>query len=89
MIVGSIKYPVSSEYFPPQIISASFACFANSIYEIMSLKAFLSITALTKFEKSSTSPIFNSFVVEMSFDFSFFQIDSGIYALEAAEHFCP
>ena len=59
------------------------------MYEVILSKAFSSITAFTKFVKSSGSPIF---IVESSFNrFSLIGSHklSGIYTLDGALHFCP
>ena len=65
IIVGSIKYPTESSQLPPNIISASSELEASSIKSFIESKEFLSITALTKFEKSLGSPIF---IVDISFN---------------------
>ena len=59
------------------------------MYDVILSKAFSSITAVIKLEKSSGLPILkestSSTIVFCTSGHMFF----GIYALDAAEHFCP
>ena len=71
------------------MISASGCIFIYSMYDTLLSNERSSITALTKFVKFSVLPILNDLTSFTNSCSIFFQTDFGIYAREAAEHFCP
>src|SRR5690606_21837196 len=87
--VGSINHPFDLSYPPPTTISASFDALASSIAFANLSKDDSVITAEIKFDISSGDPILKDFTSSITWFFTSSHKDAGIYALEAAEHFCP
>src|SRR5215212_2782625 len=83
-----MKYPFDLSYPPPKTISV-LSFFALSMYDVILSKEVSSITAFTKLVKSSVGPTFIDFKSATIFSLKLFQSDLGIYARDAAEHFCP
>src|SRR5262249_712421 len=84
-----MKYPFDLSYVPPATISTFLSAFAASMYFASLSNDFSSMTALTKLEKSSVGPILNDARSGCSPAFTSSQRFEGMYAREAAEHFCP
>ena len=84
-----MNHPLLLSLPPPTTILHSGSFLALSIYPVIFVKAFSSITAVIKFVKSLQSPILILFISEIRFSSIPFHTEFGMYALLAAEHFCP
>src|SRR5690606_28599952 len=87
--VGSINHPFDLSYPPPTTISASFDVLASSIAFANLSKEDSVITAEMKFPISSGDPILKDFTSSITKFLTSFHNEVGIYARDAAEHFCP
>src|SRR5690606_37721475 len=89
MTVGSIKYHFDLSDPPPTRIVFLGFLRACSMYPVILSNVLSSITALMKFPKSSTPPIRKLPMSATRRSFTSSQRLEGIYARDAAEHFCP
>ena len=84
-----MKYPEDLSQLPPAITLALVDFLAESMYDLILVNDFSSMTAVIKLVKSSTEPMLKLFIPAVSFFLTATARLEGIYALDAAEHFWP
>src|SRR5690554_4211878 len=84
-----MNQPFDLSYPPPTITSASEEAFASSMAFANLSKEASVITADIKLLMSSGDPILKVFTSSVTYRFTSPHNEAGIYAREAAEHFCP